>query len=64
LQQLLLGPRQGIQPRGDYPVNRLRQFAGDPPLREHPHVLLGEQRVSSRTVEHRPLLLGELKRSL
>ena len=63
-EQLLFGSGQGVQSRSDDTLNRLRQLAARTALRQHADVLLREQRVATRSLEQRLLLVRKLKRPL
>jgi hypothetical protein len=64
LQQLLLLSRQRVQTRRDDALHRFRQLSGRSAFRQHAHVLLCEQRVPTRALEQRSLVVGELNRLL
>ena len=59
LEELLLRGRQRVDPRGDHPLQRLgRADRRVEPAGEQTRVLLGEERVPSRPLQERRLLLG------
>ena len=61
LQQRFLARREGVQPGGNDTLDRFRQHAGRPTLREHADVLLGEERIAARALEQRSLLVRKLE---
>ena len=65
LQQAFLVRRQCVDPCGDDALHGLGQWelAGIRAFREHPHVLLGKQRIAARSVQQDELCLGRHQRS-
>ena len=62
LEQVLLGPRERVEPGGDHALHRFRQVAGRSAFGEHADVLLGEERVAARPLEQRLPVVRELQR--